>query len=283
MTIHSPGPATAEEPFDLYIIGLGTVGVVQLTREAEQALARCKEVLYLDPGLGVRTHLEHLVPVVTDLSDCYRLDDDRMNAYDRMTELTLDASLSHAPVAFAVYGHPRFFVYPTEQLLQTATALGLRSTVLPGISTLDAMIIDLGLDPGYQGLQIYEATDALLRRRPLQNDVPTLLLQVGALETALTSTRRSAPGRYERLYDYLRTFYPDEHVVAFISTRTYRLARSQILPTQLADIRKNVSQVTPEMTLYIPPAHIRGVAPESEELLKGLRSIDHLRAISVDI
>src|SRR5206468_3187411 len=79
---------------------------------------------------------------------------------------------------------------------------------LPGVSALDALLADLRLDPVVHGLQMYEATDVLLRRRPLQSDVPAVLWQIGPIETCLHSQAVSLPGRFARLVAHLRHFYP---------------------------------------------------------------------------
>ena len=49
--------------------------------------------------------------------------------------------------------------------------------VFPGISAFDTLLIDLGIDIAANGIQMYEATDLLIRRRPIQNDVACLIWQ----------------------------------------------------------------------------------------------------------
>ena len=67
--------------------------------------------------------------------------------------------------------------------------------------SLDALLADLRLDPVVHGIQMYEATDVLLRRRPLQSDVPAILWQIGPIETCLHSQAVSLPGRLEVVGD----------------------------------------------------------------------------------
>jgi uncharacterized protein YabN with tetrapyrrole methylase and pyrophosphatase domain len=178
--------SVTREAFDLFVVGLGTVGVSQLTREAEQALARSSEILFLDDRLGVAEHLATLCPRVTDLRGCYQPGENRIDAFERIVTRALEASLERPPVSFAVQGHPCVGVFPTQHVLAAAAALGLRCKVLPGISSIDAMLVDLGLDPGIAGLQVYDATDVLLRRRPLQSDVPCMVLDVASVGNAGT-------------------------------------------------------------------------------------------------
>ena len=55
------------------VVGLGIVGVDQLTREAERAVRSANEVLYADTGIATQTVLESLGPKVTNLTQAYGL------------------------------------------------------------------------------------------------------------------------------------------------------------------------------------------------------------------
>src|SRR6185503_5646213 len=89
--------------------------------------------------------------------------------------------------------------------------LKLRVHVAPGISIFDTLLVDLGLDPGLTGMQMYEATGLLVENRPLQPDVPCLLLQVDAVESALFTRKPSSEKRFLRLQKHLLKFYPPTH------------------------------------------------------------------------
>src|SRR5437879_2080979 len=121
---------------DIYIAGLGMIAVRQITREVESVLRRSQEILFLDHGFGVKEYLETLCPKVTDLFPMsYREDESRISAYDLMSAHVLSAALDHPPVAFAIYGHPKIYVYPTTQITEAGKVLGLHVQVLPGISS----------------------------------------------------------------------------------------------------------------------------------------------------
>jgi hypothetical protein len=277
----APSPTNSpSDAYDIYIVGTGIVGVRHITREADDAFERCREVLLVDAGFGVRDHIQERCPVVTDLiPETYREGQPRIDAYDRMSAAVIEAALDHPPVAFAVYGHPQIYVYPTMQLTQAAQALGLRVKVVPGISALDALLVDVGLDPGFAGLQMYDATDLLLRRRPLLNDVPCVLWQIGAVETVLHSTARSTPVRFQRLQDHLATFYPLDHELVAVFTSTYPLVPSTLITFPLRDLAERGPSVPLGASLYIPPAEFREVA--DNELHTATSSTAHLADITI--
>jgi uncharacterized protein YabN with tetrapyrrole methylase and pyrophosphatase domain len=266
---------------DITIVGLGIVAIRQITREVESALRTARKIFFLDHGFGVKEHLESLCPEVVDLYPIsYRDNESRVGAYDRMSAAVLAGALEDSPVVFAVYGHPKIYVYPTFQVTEAAKILGLRVAVLPGISSLDTILIDLGLDPGIDGLQMYEATDLLLRERPLQPDVPCLLWQIGPIESSLYSRKKSASDRFHRLQSHLLKFYPSAHHVKAICSSGHCSVASSVDDFVIAEITKRLPEVSPVATLYIPPTTRRAVADSL--MLGNLTSTEHLRRITVD-
>ena len=240
-------------PPDIYVVGLGIVSVRQITREAEDAIRTSKTVLYVDAGFGVNDYLKTLCRNVVNLLPEYREGLPRMEAYRAMAASVIEAALEAPPVAFAVYGHPTFFVYPSTLICRSAELLGLNVEVLPGISTVDAVCIDLGLDVGMTGLQIHEATTILLVKRRIDPQVPCFILQVDAIETALYSTMRSAPDRFRRLQEHLLQFYPPQHVLANVRSATFPLYASDIEPIPLSELPDRLAASGATGTLYIPP------------------------------
>jgi len=263
----------------IYIAGLGLQTVTQITREVLEACRMSQEILYLDTGVATRTFLETLGPRVTSLFDeSYALDASRVSAYHHMAARVVEAALDHPPVTFALHGHPLVATLPPFLVLELAAALELRVTVLPGVSALDALLADLRLDPVVHGIQMYEATDVLLRRRPLQNDVPAILWQIGPIETCLHSQAVSLPSRFARLIAHLRQFYPARHEVVAIHCSPHPIMPPTILRFALEDMGEHAAEIHAGFTLYVPPVSARAVL--NRELASQLFSVDHLRSIT---
>jgi hypothetical protein len=264
---------------DLWIAGLGLQTATQVTPEVENAIRSSREVLYLDTGVATRALLERLCPRVTSLYDeSYREEGPRVSAYEHMAARVVDAALDHPPVTFAVHGHPLVAAHPPFLVLELAHALELRVSVLPGISAIDTIFADLRIDPIVHGIQMYEATDLLLRRRPLQPDVPALLWQIGSLESALHSMRISRPERFGGFIAYLRQFYPARHEVAAIYSAPHPLVPPRILRFAIEDMGSYAQEFHAGFTLYVPPASARPV--QDYDLAAKLYSLDHLREIT---
>jgi len=264
---------------DVWIAGLGIQTVNQVTREVEQALRASREILYLDTGVATKYYLQGLCPRVTPLYEqSYGEDQPRLNAYEHMALRVVEAALDHPPVTFAIHGHPLIAVHAPFLVLELANALGLRVKVLPGISAIDTLLADLRLDPVVHGIQMYEATDLLLRRRPLHNDVPAIIWQVGTLETGLHSQRVSRPERFVRFDTHLLQFYPPQHQVVAIYCSPHPLLPPAILRFALKDMAQHAEEIHAGFTLYVPPAVGRPV--QDCDLVAKLYSIDHLRSLT---
>lgn len=277
-----PEQPIPDEPVDIYIVGLGIVHPHQVTREVEAAICRSNEVLFVECSEALEAYLKEISPKTTDLHKAaYREGGDRLRAYDIMSAMVIDAAMDHPPVTFALYGHPLIFAYPPFQIMQVAPALGLRVKVLPGVSSLDCLFIDLKLDPAQQGLQMYEATDLLLRQRPLQPDVPALIWQIGAVETRFYSETSSKPERFTRTKEYLLRFYPPDHEVIAVYSSSHPLLKSTMVVFKIEDIEANAEFLHQGMTLYVPPTHKRPVADVG--LKEETDSLLHLQQMTVPL
>lgn len=264
---------------DLWIAGLGIQTVSQMTREVEQAIRDSREVLYLDTGVATRQHLESLCPRVTSLFDeSYREDRPRVSAYEHMAIRVIEAAMDHPPVTFAIHGHPLVAATPPFLVMKMARALKLRVKVLAGISALDTVFADLRIDPVVHGIQMYEATDLLLRRRPLQNDTPAIVWQIGPLETAPHSERASRPERFARFVEHLRRYYPARHEVAAIYCSPHPIMPPRILRFAVEDMGQHAGEIHAGFTMYVPPCMGRAVV--DRQLAAQLYSVEHLRKIT---
>ena len=264
---------------DVYIVGLGVLNVDHITRETEGVIRSSNEVLYVDTGVATRTYLTTLCSRVTSLFETsYEESGHRLNAYHRMAARVLDAAMDHPPVTFAMHGHPIVGVYAPFLIRDMARLLGLEVRVLPGISAMDCLFAELMVDPCVAGMQMYEATDLLLRRRPLHPDVPALIWQIGCVETRLHTTRVSRPERFERLVSHLLRFYPPQHQATAAYSTPHPLMPSTVHRFVLQDICKYAHLLHAGFTLYVPPVHERPV--EDYELLRQMDSVEHLCRIT---
>jgi len=264
---------------DIHIVGLGIKSGQQMTREAEEAVRQSNEVLYLDTGPDTRQYLsEHCDNVTPLFESSYVEEENRLNAYREIAARVVDAAFTRPPVTFAVHGHPAVAVYAPFLIRDMATLLGLKVSMQPGISAMDTVFADLCIDPCIHGIQMYEATDLLLRQRPLQSDVPALIWQIGNLETRLHSSRPSRPGRFARFVSHLGRFYPPEHRVIAIYSAPRRDAEPDSIDCTLEKLPGHAASIHAGHTLFIPAVGQRPIV--DRQLLGQVDSVSHLLSIT---
>ncbi|MUV50273.1 MULTISPECIES: SAM-dependent methyltransferase [Haloarcula] len=274
--------STQDNPIDIYIIGTGMVGYTQLTREAENALQASERVYLLDGQPMVENHIkETYTEDVVMLNREYNEGEDRVATYDRMSEEVLKGATEvDGPITFALYGHPMIFVNPSRSVIRQGREQGLNVEVQPGISAIDCVYSDIAFDPAANGVQMFEATDLLLREWELNPEVPAMIWQVSVVETDRHTEKRSKESRFTRFKEYLQNFYPEDHTGYLLQTATYPIAESQRHEFEIS----NLEQMAPILDkgyyiLHLPPINERDL--QNEELLQEVRSEDHLEEITV--
>ena len=137
------------EPADITIVGAGVDGWNQLTAEGADALRLARTVFHsryhgappadlLGPGVAV-----------TDLdADAYRNGEFRPDMYHRMAERVLAAADvdTARPVAVAQPGSAVVVDTVTDLLLDLAPRRGRTVRVVPGVSSIEAVLALLGQD-----------------------------------------------------------------------------------------------------------------------------------------
>jgi uncharacterized protein YabN with tetrapyrrole methylase and pyrophosphatase domain len=215
---------------------------------------------------------------VVDLGRLYEDGKPRLATYEAVAHAVLTAAKASPPVALVTYGHPLVGCTPSQILLERAPRLGLVAKALPGVSSLDCLLVDLGLDPFEDGLQAYEATDVLLRRRSLQPDVPCFIFQPGTVESSLHCTAPNRPGRFHRLTRYLLRFYSPNHEVIVAGSAMESHRPSTLTRVLLRELEQAHGSLRGAVTIFLPPVESRPVKDRAVEAL--LNDPVHARSIT---
>ncbi|HZC09064.1 MAG TPA: SAM-dependent methyltransferase [Mycobacterium sp.] len=258
-------------PFDVGIIGTGIVGTHQLTREAEAVIRRCNKTFVIASGYGIADYIATLCPEVTELGSLYEPGKNRLPTYHKMAAEVVAAAVSNPPVCLATYGHPWVYCYPTTLITRAAPLLGLRVEIFPGISAFDTLLVDLGMDIAFNGIQMYEATDLLIRRRPIQNDVACVIWQPTVVGDPTCPSAPYPAEQFTPLQNYLLSFYPADHQAALVTTKNYPLMRSVVKHLCLDELATELAGVPGVGTLYIPPLVQRPI--EDSDLMELMNTV----------
>lgn len=266
------------EDTDVYVIGSGTKSIDHLTREALDVIKSGGTIFLLDKRNKVRELTKEFADEYVHCEEYYEDGIPRKDIYKNIAdEIVTEAKQSNDHVTFISYGHPVVFVTPTQYILDAGESEDLNVDVLPGVSATACLFADMGLDP-QNGIQMYEATDMLLRKHNINTSVPMFLWQIGVLETKLNSEKPSHPNRFQRLKEYLQEWYPDQHTVYLTRTATNSNEEFEKIPFQLESLEECHDIVTNAHTLYVPPSAEPGI--RDDELSELLESEEHLDTIT---
>jgi hypothetical protein len=122
--------------------------------------------------------------------------------------------------------------------------------MLPGVSAMDCLVADLGLDPAPSGSQSYEATDFLVRRRVIDTGALLILWQVGFIggwRFEPEPNSRALPLLVERL----QQFYPDDHEAILYEASPYAVCAPIV--QRLPIVSLGETEVPIAATLVVPP------------------------------
>jgi precorrin-2 methylase len=235
----------------LTVVGTGIAIGEHLTPQARVAFAHADEAFFLVGDPVAESFLRELNPRARSLDTLYGSGKPRLQTYDEMVEEILAPLRAGRHVCAAFYGHPAVFVYPGGKAITRAREEGFRAFMLPGISSLDCLWCDLGIDPAAAGCQIYPATEFVLQRRLPDTAAALILLQINVIGQA-AHLEEPDWSRLPALVDYLHEFYPAEHEVIGYEATPFPVMPPVVVRAPLAALA--TAGLRPGMTLVVPPA-----------------------------
>lgn len=256
-----------ENPGELVVLGSG-IETVGFTSADEIQIREADYVFYCVADPATVVWLKAMRPDAYDLYVLYNDTKMRYLTYMQMAEAMLYYVRRGKRVACIFYGHPGIFVLSTHRAIQIARREGHIANMRPGISALDTLCADLGVDPSQPGMQTFEATDMLVRGRRPDPGLHVVLWQVGLIGELGYRRDGCLNTRFTILLDYLEEIYgPDQVVINYIGSRYPGIEPLGERHT-IESLRdpKAQAKVTGISTFYLPPSE--PAAADNEMLLK---------------
>lgn len=236
----------------LIVVGTGVQWRGQTTEAATRAIERADRVFYAVTDAWAAAWLRELNSTAKSF-DYPRDGRHRAKIYDAMVGDILAALETGHNVCAVFYGSPSWLTQPAHLALRRARESGFAARILPGVSSIDCLFADLGVDAASGGLTVFEATEYLKLERPMDTTVQLVLCQI-----ALIDHRRTGDADVERirrglmrLRDRLLRAYSAGHEVVVYEASSHPLVAPRITRIALGSLEDcAVSELS---TLYVPP------------------------------
>jgi hypothetical protein len=247
-------PAMGRRPGKLVMVGSGIKSISHMTLETVSHIEQADKVFYCVADPGTELFVKSKAKWSFDLYTLYDNDKNRYITYVQMAELCLQAARDGFFSVGVFYGHPGVFVSPSHRAIGIAQREGIEAYMLPGISAEDCLFADLGIDPSFTGCQTYEATDLLLRDRPISPHSHLIVWQVGVVGDTGFNFGGFTQTKFQVLVDRLEEVYGGDHELIHYYASTLSQSRAHIEPLRIRDLRK--PEVEKRMngisTFYVP-------------------------------
>lgn len=249
----------------LTVVGTGIQLAGHLTLAAKAWIEQADKVLFAVADPLTAKWLRELNPAAEALP--YNTNNQRRReTYQEIVNRILTEVRRGGKVCAVFYGHPGVFADPAHQAIQQARREGFNAQMLPGISAEDCLFADLGLDPGKNGCQSFEATDFLIRRRKFDPCTALILWQIAFTGNLGFYQAGSHAHGLTVLGEALEMYYGSKHEVIVYEAAVYPTFEPVIQPTSLSKLPE--AQVSEVSTLYVPP---KAPAPVDKEMMARLQ------------
>lgn len=240
----------------LTVVGTGIQFVGHTTLAAKAWIEQADKVLFAvaDPAtaewLGTLNPTAEPLPVNANYQR-------RREMYQEMVKRILIEVRQGLRVCAVFYGHPGVFTDPAHLAIKLAREEGFKAQMLPGISAQACLFADLGVDPGQNGCQSFEATDFLIRQRKFDPGSALILWQIAMIGNLGAYKQGEHEHGLSVLTEVLTSVYPADHEVVVYEAAVYPTSQPVILPLPLIGLPE--AEITQASTLFIPPKTVAQV------------------------
>ena len=233
----------------LTVVGTGIGFRRQLIPAAEAAIRNADRLLYQIGDSLTAQWLHGLNPSAESLSRS--VTDEpilRSHVYEAMAERVVAVVAGGHDVCLVTYGHPGVYQHAVHRSMELVRAAGMPATMLPGISALDCLIADLGIEIG-SGCQLLDASALVLQNKPLDPTSTLILFQIGMFGNPYYRGDRPAP--LHRLGDRLRGEWGADQEATFYEAAMLPIWDPVVRKVRLSDLE--AAPMTERTLVYLPP------------------------------
>jgi uncharacterized protein YabN with tetrapyrrole methylase and pyrophosphatase domain len=196
---------------------------------------------------------------VVNALQLYREGSLRTINYETVAVQIADSLETVRPVAYVTYGNPMSFDSVAQNLIELSAKRNFRIEVVPGISSVDAILCDLRVDMA-PAIQIFDASWLWAAHLDLNPTIPVLLFQIGAFGSLKTHYNEPPAGEsLEALVVYLCQYYPSTHPANLVRSKSCAQDVQHLRKLPIGDLVGLDRTDIGGASLYIPSVNLPGL------------------------
>lgn len=246
-------PESSGQQGSIACVGMGMTLGSHLTPLARSCIEQADVVFAALSDAIVELWLERMHPDVRSLQPYYGTGDkSRAVTYREWVDVMMVEVRAGRKVCAVFYGHPGIFAWSPHEVIKVAREEGFPAHMEPGISAEDCLYADLGIDPGRQGCQHYEASQLLFCHTRLNPCAYLVLWQVGLVGDRSMKRFSTGPEYRQLLVEVLAEDYPLDHEIIIYRGATLPIEQPRVRRVSLRDLP--ATAVSADETVILPPA-----------------------------
>lgn len=244
---------------DITVVGAGLLATRHLGAAADEVVRAARVVFCSTTNTGVAEYVRGLnpaAPIHYSEQNEYALGMYRPDMYRRMAEAVVEAARTGPGVVMLAPGSAVVVDAVTQHLLELADRHALHVRILPGISSIEAVLAEVGYDVA-GGLAVVLAQRLVLNRLQLDPTLATVVLQPAYFDTLFfAGAPRSAAGRFDALAERLACSFTREAPMALVIVPTEVDGAASVFWFRLGAFERLHGMLSPRHTLFIPPERV---------------------------
>ncbi|NMP27429.1 hypothetical protein GW590_11185 [Rahnella sp. SAP-1] len=237
----------------LSVIGSGMLGVNQITRHGFSVIHTASKVFWIGEIAGLEHYLSDASIAHHNLSYLYEEGKRDTDNYIRIIAYLIREVNDCEHLCLVVPGHPQIGVTIVQQLQQLSQSGGFELFCFPGISSFDAMINDIWLDPLEEGASLLDANRLIIydyMMEPCINYFIYHVCSIGNIKTDYLIPQKSNKVSY--LKSKLLKHYQRTQQIFLFSAATCDEEAPDKIEGTLSQLEDLLAHVTYRHSLYIP-------------------------------
>ncbi len=268
---------------DLFLVGCGLRALDHLTREADRCLRGARVIFHSIYSRDLLAELRGLNPgarLVSQEDGEYVVGQYRPDMYRRIADRALDEARKEPGVVVLHPGSVMVVDAIARRLVARSVDLGLRVAVLPGISSVEFVLAQMGWDLA-EGLQVILAQNLVLHRRRLDPLQAAVVIQPGYYDTRwFAGAPKALPRRFDALQAQLALSHPPDAPMALVLAPVAADESAHVLWFRLGRMGELAPAISPFHSLFVPPLSRPAEDPDFARRIDSWEAL--LDCVSVD-